>query len=84
MGLSETYLGTISILFLSNLYNTESLRLLESVQLILQPAEMLASYTATLSSFFPAACQYVGQLHSHFLSFFSAVIMVSLNSFTQV
>ena len=48
----ETYFETISIEFLLNLHDTESLRLLEGVQPILQPAEMLVSYTATLLSFF--------------------------------
>ena len=70
----ETYFETISIEFLLNLHGTEALRLLEGVQPILQPAKMLASYTATLLSFFSAAfttCHNVGQLHSHSSEFFS-------------
>ena len=54
----ETYFETIFIVFISNLHNTEALRLLESVQPILQPAEMLVSYTATLLNFCSVAFSY--------------------------
>ena len=43
------YITTLQVL--SNLHNTEALRLLEGVQPILQPGEMLVSYTATLLRF---------------------------------
>ena len=78
----ETYFETISIEFLLNLHGIEALRLLEGIQPILQPAEMLVSYTATLLSFFQVYLQPAKMSFSYTAtlpSFFSAIFTICQN-----
>ena len=78
----ETYVETISIEFLLNLHDTEAPRLLEGVQPILQPAEMLVSYTATFPSFSQLYLQPAKMLLGYtatLLSFFPTVFTTCQN-----